>query len=170
MPDKAIFTLTEFYFSVDKTPSKANKRCHQHSSCAICLAWNFSKWYVFFTFLLYIIWFYSMLKEYIKCSEAQLWGCYCPMDPCIIGMSCHFLQHFIIGKDFTHFCWNIRCYFKHEILKKKKERKRKRKQNNYLMLYSTFTQVYFMDTQIWYAIFSTLYGGCIGAFDRLGEV
>jgi hypothetical protein len=31
-------------------------------------------------------------------------------------------------------------------------------------------QVYFMDTQIWYAIFSTLYGGIVGAFDRLGEV
>ena len=27
-----------------------------------------------------------------------------------------------------------------------------------------------MDAQIWYAIFSTLYGGVIGAFDRLGEV
>lgn len=27
-----------------------------------------------------------------------------------------------------------------------------------------------MDTQIWYAIFSTLLGGVIGAFDRLGEV
>ena len=31
-------------------------------------------------------------------------------------------------------------------------------------------QIYFMDTQIWYAIFSTLYGGVLGAFDRLGEV
>ncbi|KAI3834801.1 hypothetical protein MKX03_001777, partial [Papaver bracteatum] len=30
--------------------------------------------------------------------------------------------------------------------------------------------VYFMDTQIWYAIFSTLYGGFFGAFDRLGEI
>ncbi|KAI3781161.1 hypothetical protein L2E82_11164 [Cichorium intybus] len=30
--------------------------------------------------------------------------------------------------------------------------------------------VYFMDTQIWYAIFSTLCGGMIGAFDRLGEI
>nr|XP_017248464.1 PREDICTED: callose synthase 5-like isoform X2 [Daucus carota subsp. sativus] len=30
--------------------------------------------------------------------------------------------------------------------------------------------VYFMDTQIWYAIFSTLLGGVIGAFDRLGEI
>ncbi|KAF8011957.1 hypothetical protein BT93_I0167 [Corymbia citriodora subsp. variegata] len=30
--------------------------------------------------------------------------------------------------------------------------------------------VYFMDTQIWYSIFSTLYGGIIGAFDRLGEI
>ena len=31
-------------------------------------------------------------------------------------------------------------------------------------------QVYFMDTQIWYAIFSTLFGGVYGAFYRLGEV
>lgn len=31
-------------------------------------------------------------------------------------------------------------------------------------------QVYFMDTQIWYSVYSTLYGGVIGAFDRLGEV
>ncbi|CAN8244009.1 unnamed protein product [Cochlearia groenlandica] len=30
--------------------------------------------------------------------------------------------------------------------------------------------VYFMDTQIWYAIFSTICGGFIGAFDRLGEI
>ncbi|KAL4565115.1 hypothetical protein LXL04_029200 [Taraxacum kok-saghyz] len=29
--------------------------------------------------------------------------------------------------------------------------------------------VYFMDTQIWYAIFSTLFGGVYGAFYRLGE-
>lgn len=27
-----------------------------------------------------------------------------------------------------------------------------------------------MDTQIWYSIFSTIYGGFAGAFDRLGEV
>ena len=27
-----------------------------------------------------------------------------------------------------------------------------------------------MDTQIWYAIFSTLFGGIYGAFRRLGEV
>lgn len=31
-------------------------------------------------------------------------------------------------------------------------------------------QVYFMDPQIWYAIFSTLFGGVYGAFRRLGEV
>lgn len=30
--------------------------------------------------------------------------------------------------------------------------------------------VYFMDTQIWYAIFSTLFGGIYGAFRRLGEI
>ena len=27
-----------------------------------------------------------------------------------------------------------------------------------------------MDTQIWYAIFSTIYGGIYGTFRRLGEV
>ena len=27
-----------------------------------------------------------------------------------------------------------------------------------------------MDTQIWYAIFSTIFGGLYGAFRRLGEV
>ncbi|KAI5078937.1 hypothetical protein GOP47_0006608 [Adiantum capillus-veneris] len=30
--------------------------------------------------------------------------------------------------------------------------------------------VYFMDTQIWYAIYSTLVGGVAGAFHRLGEI
>ncbi|XP_072994078.1 callose synthase 7-like [Typha latifolia] len=30
--------------------------------------------------------------------------------------------------------------------------------------------VYFMDTQIWYAIFSTIFGGIIGAFSHLGEI
>ncbi|KAJ1405051.1 Vacuolar protein sorting-associate protein Vta1/Callose synthase, N-terminal [Sesbania bispinosa] len=37
-------------------------------------------------------------------------------------------------------------------------------------LWAPVLLVYFMDTQIWYAIFSTLYGGIIGAFDRLGEI
>lgn len=39
------------------------------------------------------------------------------------------------------------------------------------LLYANFCmQVYFMDTQIWYAIVSTLVGGLNGAFHRLGEV
>ncbi|GMH25104.1 hypothetical protein Nepgr_026947 [Nepenthes gracilis] len=33
-----------------------------------------------------------------------------------------------------------------------------------------WSQVYFMDTQIWYSIYSTMYGGFIGAFDHLGEI
>ncbi|KAH6765351.1 callose synthase 5 [Perilla frutescens var. hirtella] len=37
-------------------------------------------------------------------------------------------------------------------------------------LWSPVILVYFMDLQIWYAIFSTLCGGLIGAFDRLGEI
>ncbi|XP_050894734.1 callose synthase 5 [Lathyrus oleraceus] len=37
-------------------------------------------------------------------------------------------------------------------------------------LWAPVLMVYFMDTQIWYAIFSTLYGGLVGAFDRLGEI
>ncbi|KAK7358027.1 hypothetical protein VNO80_17326 [Phaseolus coccineus] len=37
-------------------------------------------------------------------------------------------------------------------------------------LWSPIILVYFMDTQIWYAIFSTLFGGIYGAFRRLGEI
>ncbi|KAK9061500.1 hypothetical protein SSX86_018682 [Deinandra increscens subsp. villosa] len=37
-------------------------------------------------------------------------------------------------------------------------------------LWAPIILVYFMDTQIWYAIFSTLFGGIYGAFRRLGEV
>ncbi|KAH9717609.1 callose synthase 5 [Citrus sinensis] len=33
-----------------------------------------------------------------------------------------------------------------------------------------WSQIYFMDSQIWYSIYSTLCGGVIGAFDRLGEI
>lgn len=39
-----------------------------------------------------------------------------------------------------------------------------------ISLWAPIILVYFMDTQIWYAIFSTLCGGVIGAFDRLGEI
>uniref|UniRef100_A0A6N2KVC5 1,3-beta-glucan synthase n=1 Tax=Salix viminalis TaxID=40686 RepID=A0A6N2KVC5_SALVM len=45
--------------------------------------------------------------------------------------------------------------------------------NNYgavLSLWLPVILVYFMDTQIWYSIFSTIYGGFTGAFDRLGEI
>ncbi|CAI0428151.1 unnamed protein product [Linum tenue] len=38
-----------------------------------------------------------------------------------------------------------------------------------LSLWAPTILVYFMDTQIWYAIFSTIYGGFEGAVDRLGE-
>ncbi|KAL3528069.1 hypothetical protein ACH5RR_012725 [Cinchona calisaya] len=37
-------------------------------------------------------------------------------------------------------------------------------------LWAPVLLVYFMDTQIWYSIFSTLCGGVIGAFDHLGEI
>ncbi|XP_022894872.1 callose synthase 5-like isoform X1 [Olea europaea var. sylvestris] len=39
-----------------------------------------------------------------------------------------------------------------------------------LSLWVPVILVYFMDPQIWYAIYSTIYGGFIGAFDRLGEI
>ncbi|GAU38073.1 hypothetical protein TSUD_318670 [Trifolium subterraneum] len=43
-------------------------------------------------------------------------------------------------------------------------------QNNIGAVASLWIPVYFMDTQIWYAIFSTVCGGVLGAFDRLGEI
>ncbi|KAM7275814.1 hypothetical protein ACFE04_017680 [Oxalis oulophora] len=39
-----------------------------------------------------------------------------------------------------------------------------------MSLWAPVILVYFMDTQIWYSIFSTICGGVIGAFDRLGEI
>ncbi|XP_058098220.1 callose synthase 3-like isoform X2 [Magnolia sinica] len=39
-----------------------------------------------------------------------------------------------------------------------------------IALWAPIILVYFMDTQIWYAIFSTLFGGLYGAFRRLGEI
>ncbi|KAK9678325.1 hypothetical protein RND81_11G203700 [Saponaria officinalis] len=46
-------------------------------------------------------------------------------------------------------------------------------ENNYgavASLWAPVIMVYFMDTQIWYSIYSTIYGGFIGACDRLGEI
>ncbi|KAK4773562.1 hypothetical protein SAY87_028581 [Trapa incisa] len=39
-----------------------------------------------------------------------------------------------------------------------------------IALWAPVILVYFMDAQIWYAIFSTLFGGIYGAFRRLGEI
>ncbi|KAL8495893.1 hypothetical protein ACS0TY_019858 [Phlomoides rotata] len=39
-----------------------------------------------------------------------------------------------------------------------------------IALWAPIIIVYFMDTQIWYAIFSTIFGGIYGAFRRLGEI
>jgi callose synthase len=39
-----------------------------------------------------------------------------------------------------------------------------------IALWAPIILVYFMDSQIWYAIFSTLFGGIYGAFRRLGEI
>ncbi|XP_020523271.1 callose synthase 7 isoform X2 [Amborella trichopoda] len=39
-----------------------------------------------------------------------------------------------------------------------------------ISIWAPIVLVYFMDVQIWYAIFSTLVGGVVGAFSRLGEI
>ncbi|KAJ8748765.1 hypothetical protein K2173_011320 [Erythroxylum novogranatense] len=39
-----------------------------------------------------------------------------------------------------------------------------------IALWTPVVLVYFMDTQIWYAIYSTIFGGIYGAFRRLGEI
>lgn len=46
-------------------------------------------------------------------------------------------------------------------------------QGNYggvISLWAPVILVYFMDTQIWYAVFSTICGSILGALDHLGEV
>ncbi|XP_039044883.1 callose synthase 7-like [Hibiscus syriacus] len=39
-----------------------------------------------------------------------------------------------------------------------------------IAIWSPIVLVYFMDAQIWYAIFSTIFGGIHGAFSHLGEI
>ncbi|KAJ4808067.1 glucan synthase-like 3 [Rhynchospora pubera] len=39
-----------------------------------------------------------------------------------------------------------------------------------ITIWAPIVMVYFMDTQIWYAIFSTIFGGINGAFSHLGEI
>jgi len=39
-----------------------------------------------------------------------------------------------------------------------------------ISIWAPIILVYFMDTQIWYAIFSTIFGGIYGAFRHLGEI
>lgn len=39
-----------------------------------------------------------------------------------------------------------------------------------IAVWAPIIMVYFMDTQIWYAIWSTIFGGINGAFSRLGEI
>ncbi|KAL8152216.1 hypothetical protein V2J09_009976 [Rumex salicifolius] len=38
------------------------------------------------------------------------------------------------------------------------------------LAFSFYVEVYFMDAQIWYAIYSTIFGGILGAFSHLGEI
>ncbi|KAI4308102.1 hypothetical protein L6164_031209 [Bauhinia variegata] len=39
-----------------------------------------------------------------------------------------------------------------------------------IAIWAPIILVYFMDTQIWYAIYSTIFGGIVGAFSHLGEI
>ncbi|KAJ1441429.1 Glycosyl transferase, family 48 [Sesbania bispinosa] len=39
-----------------------------------------------------------------------------------------------------------------------------------IAIWAPIILVYFMDTQIWYSIYATLFGGIIGAFSHLGEI
>lgn len=39
-----------------------------------------------------------------------------------------------------------------------------------ISIWAPIVLVYFMDAQIWYAIFATIFGGIIGAFSHLGEI
>ncbi|KAG0490997.1 hypothetical protein HPP92_007860 [Vanilla planifolia] len=39
-----------------------------------------------------------------------------------------------------------------------------------IAIWAPIVMVYFMDSQIWYSIFSTIFGGINGAFSRLGEI
>ncbi|KAI3968969.1 hypothetical protein MKX01_001446 [Papaver californicum] len=71
----------------------------------------------------------------------------------------------LVGPTKTIMAARIRLYDWHEFFPRAK--------NNIgvvIALWAPIILVYFMDTQIWYAIFSTFFGGLYGAFRRLGEI
>ncbi|XP_026413882.1 callose synthase 3-like isoform X3 [Papaver somniferum] len=71
----------------------------------------------------------------------------------------------LVGPTKTIMAARIRDYDWHEFFPRAK--------NNIgvvIALWAPIILVYFMDTQIWYAIFSTFFGGLYGAFRRLGEI
>ncbi|RDX85046.1 putative callose synthase 6, partial [Mucuna pruriens] len=39
-----------------------------------------------------------------------------------------------------------------------------------IAIWAPIILVYFMDTQIWYAIYATVFGGIVGVFSHLGEI
>lgn len=91
-----------------------------------------------------VLQFKGKLFFYLYFSQKQHWSCDC-------AMGTHHYCKFICIHIIVPLCL---CLVIFQLL---------------YLSYNSF-QVYFMDTQIWYAIFSTIFGGIYGAFRRLGEV
>lgn len=85
---------------------------------------------------------YSWYHHITMCSQKQYWCSYCYMGS---HHACKFIFQWHTSLVVLKLCF---CDNQSGIL----------------------LQVYFMDTQIWYAIYATIVGGIYGAFRRLGEV
>lgn len=124
-------------------------------------------WHEFFPEGIYMLFLHSfhvfqlsgqfMLRFCCQCSKKELWSTCGTLGTSDIGMCYYIFSNFILTF----------CYFVQFV----------RDDTSYSVLWQCISyhivssmQVYFMDTQIWYAICSTIYGGVLGAFDRLGEV
>jgi hypothetical protein len=102
-----------------------------------------------------------VLTPKLLCRKEQHWCCYCTLGPNYPGsiFVLIMIMYIVLSRSsivclLTSVMWT-RAVWEDCI-------------NFFALLFAW--QVYFMDTQIWYTIFSTLLGGIYGAFQRLGEV
>lgn len=129
------------YLPADQTTCAANKRYNEGSNTDIQVAWVFPPWYTSETIIIFYRYFDISLL-FLNLQQITT-----------LVLSSRFgLLSFSYASCPLLLCWTVGSL------------------TPILTCHIWVLQVYFMDTQIWYAIFSTLIGGIYGACRRLGEV
>ena len=129
------------YLPADQTTCAANKRYNEGANTDISVAWVFPPWYTSEMIMIFYRYFDISLLFFNLQQITTL------------VLSLRFgLLLFLYASYPLLLCWTVGSL------------------TPILTCHVWVLQVYFMDTQIWYAIFSTLIGGIYGACRRLGEV